>query len=104
MKSKILLLSDLLVVAAGISVALAQPKRNRASKEFMRDKLELSQRLLEGLATEDYGLIIAKGARLSAMSQEAGWRMFENPGYEQAKLHLPTSHGLVSEGRQGQES
>lgn len=49
----------------------------------MRDKLELSQRLLEGLATEDYGLIIAKGSRLSAMSQEASWRMFENPAYEQ---------------------
>jgi hypothetical protein len=35
-------------------VALAQTKRHRAAKEFMRDKLELSQRVLEGLATEDY--------------------------------------------------
>ncbi len=83
MKPKPLLLSILLVAAAGLSVLLAQPKNNRASKEFMRDKLELSQRLLEGLATEDYGLIIAKGSRLSAMSQEASWRMFENPAYEQ---------------------
>jgi cytochrome c556 len=82
MKTKLLLLVALLA-AASLSVALAQSKRNRAAKEFMREKLELSQRVLEGLATEDYDLIIAKGRRLSAMSQEADWRVFENPDYEQ---------------------
>ena len=83
MKAKLLLLTVLLAAAAGLSVGLAQSKRNRAAKEFMRDKLELSQRVLEGLATEDYDLIIAKGTRLSAMSQEADWRLFENPDYDQ---------------------
>jgi hypothetical protein len=67
-------------------VGLAQTKRNRAAKEFMRDKLELSQRVLEGLATEDYDLIVAKGTRLSAMSQEADWRLFENPDYDQQSV------------------
>lgn len=84
-----LLLSTILsaaVVAAGLSVALAQSKRSRAAKEFMRDKLELSQRVLEGIATEDYDLIIAKGTRLSAMTKEADWRLFENPDYEQQSL------------------
>ena len=38
--------------------------------------------MLEGLATEDYDLIITKGTRLSAMSKEAGWRVFENPDYD----------------------
>ena len=71
------------VVVVGLGGAFAQSKRNRAAKEFMREKLELSQRVLEGLATEDYDLIIAKGTRLSAMSQEADWRVFENPDYEQ---------------------
>jgi hypothetical protein len=83
MKSKILLFTVLLAAAAAISVAVAQSKRNRASREFMRDKLELSQRVLEGLATEDYDLIIAKGTKLSAMSKEADWRVFENPNYDQ---------------------
>ena len=86
MKSKLLLLTILLAVAAGLSVGFAQTKRNRAAKEFMRDKLELSQRVLEGLATEDYDLIIAKGTRLSAMSQEADWRLFENPDYDQQSV------------------
>lgn len=83
MKIKLLWLTLLLATAAGLSVALAQSKRNRAAKEFMRDKLELSQRALEGLATEDYDLIIANGTRLSAMTMEADWRLFENPDYDQ---------------------
>jgi cytochrome c556 len=76
----------LLLAIAGLSVALAQSKRSRAAKEFMRDKLELSQRVLEGLATEDFDLIIAKGTRLSAMSKEADWRLFENPDYDQQSI------------------
>jgi len=83
MKTKFLAFVILLAVGAGLSVALAQSKRNRATKEFMRDKLELSQRVLEGIATEDYDLIIAKGAKLSAMSRDSSWQMFENPDYDQ---------------------
>ena len=86
MKSKLLIFTILIAAAAGLSVALAQTKRSRAAKEFMRDKLELSQRVLEGLATEDYDLIIAKGTRLSAMTKEADWRLFENPDYDQQSV------------------
>jgi len=86
MKTKLLMLTILLIAVAGLSVALAQSRRNRATKEFMRDKLELSQRVLEGLATEDYDLIIAKGTKLSAMSKDANWQMFENPDYDQQSI------------------
>ena len=87
MKTKLVLLGLLLVAAAaGLSVGFSQTKRNRAAREFMRDKLELSQRVLEGLATEDYDLIIAKGTKLSAMSKEADWRVFENPDYDQQSV------------------
>jgi hypothetical protein len=78
-----LLFTVVLVVAVGLAAALAQSKRSRATKELMREKLGLSQRVLEGLATEDYDLLIAKGTRLSAMSKEADWRVFENPDYDQ---------------------
>ena len=76
----------LFVLTAGQAVTLAQSKRNRAAKEFMRDKLELSQKVLEGLATEDFDLIAAKATRLSAMSKEADWRVFENPDYDQQSI------------------
>ena len=76
----------LFVLTAGQAVTLAQSKRNRAAKEFMRDKLELSQKVLEGLALEDFDLIVAKATRLSAMSKEADWRVFENPDYDQQSV------------------
>ena len=73
----------LLLTAAGLTTALGQAKRGRATKEFMRDKMELAQKVLEGLALEDFDLIAAKAQRLSAMSQEAPWQVFENPDYAQ---------------------
>jgi len=87
MKAKLLLASVLIVVVTGaLSVALAQSKRSRAAKEFMREKLELSQRVLEGITVEDYDLVVAKGTRLSAMTKETDWRLFENPEYDQHSL------------------
>lgn len=82
MKAKLLWLALVLATVAGFSVTQAQSKRNRATKEFMRAKLELSQRVLEGLATEEYDLIIANGNRLSAMTLQADWSRFENPDYD----------------------
>ena len=82
------------IIAAGLTVTQAQQRRQRANKEFMRDKLELAQRVLEGITMEDYDLVIAKGTKLAAMTQDADWRMFENPDYDQQskvfKRHVDT--------------
>ena len=85
-RTRVAILSIAVVLVAGVFATLGQTKRSRAAKEFMRDKLELSQQVLEGLATENFDLVIAKGTRLSAMSQEADWRVFENPDYEQQSV------------------
>ena len=88
------------VLAVGLSLSLAQSKRSRAAKEFMRDKLELSQKVLEGVATEDWDLVIGKGTRLSAMTQEADWRVFENPNYDaQSKAFRQHVDSLVKAAR-----
>ena len=84
MKSTLLMLA--LAPGLGLATTFAQSKRNRAAREFMRDKPELSQKVLEGLALEDFDLIIAKAAKLSAMNKEADWRVFENPDYDQPSL------------------
>lgn len=84
MKTRITIIAcAALFTAVGLTALFAQSKRQQATKEFMRDKLELSQKVLEGLTTEDYDLIIAKATKLSAMTQEADWRAFENPDYDQ---------------------
>ena len=72
-----------LVLAVGLMVSSAQNKKLRAMKKFMRDKLELAQGILEGLSVENYDLITSRAQRLSAMSQQADWKVFENPDYEQ---------------------
>jgi len=81
MKTKIFLLT-IGVLVIGAALSLGQSRRSRAAKEFMRDKLELSQKVLEGVAIEDWDLVIAKGTKLSAMTQQADWRVFENPNYD----------------------
>ncbi|MBK8001650.1 MAG: cytochrome c [Verrucomicrobia bacterium] len=84
MKLVAILLAGLL--AGGLAVGLAQNKKSRATKEFMRDKLELAQGILEGLSVENYALIISRSQKLSAMSQQADWKVFENPDYEQQSI------------------
>lgn len=86
MRMKFTAVALLAMLAVGLVVSSAQNKKSRATKEFMRDKLELAQGILEGLSVENYELIISRSQRLSAMSQEADWKVFENPDYEQQSI------------------
>ena len=88
MKKFSILVGAVACALAALTVTPAQPQRPPTTKEFMRDKLELSQRLLEGLALEDYDLIVSKATRLSAMSKEARWQAFQNPDYERHSVEF----------------
>jgi len=86
MKPRFLFPILIIATLAGLTLTFAQNKRNRAPKEFMREKLELSQKVLEGLALENYDLIVSRATRLSAMSKEVDWRVFDNPEYDQQSV------------------
>jgi cytochrome c556 len=86
MKNKTITLLAIALVLTGMSASLAQDRKSRATKEFMREKLENSQKILEGLALEDFNLISAKAQKLSAMSQAVGWQVFDNPDYAQQSV------------------
>ena len=86
MRTKFVVVTLLALLAASVILSSAQNKKSRATKEFMRDKLELTQGILEGLAVENFDLILSRSQRLSAMSQEVGWKVFENPDYEQQSI------------------
>ena len=79
MKTKWIALA--LAALGTLTAGFAAERKSKATKDFMRDKLELSQRVLEGIALEDFDLIIAKSKKLSAMSQAANWQVFDNPDY-----------------------
>ena len=54
MKRRILIFALLALVGVAFVIAQAQVDRRRVTREFMHDKIELAQRVLEGLALEDW--------------------------------------------------
>jgi hypothetical protein len=66
-----------------VIAAFGQPKAGTSTKEFMREKLGHSQKVLEALALEDFFTLEQRSKKLSAMTQEATWQAFQNPDYAQ---------------------
>lgn len=57
--------------------ALPQPKK----EELMKKKLQHSQKVLEGIATNDFDLIAKSAEELIAISKEAQWKTIKTPRY-----------------------
>jgi cytochrome c556 len=49
--------------------------------EFMRLKLTHSQKVLEGLALEDFAMIAKNAQDISLLSQAASWQVLQTPEY-----------------------
>ena len=73
-----MVIAALLLILIG---AVAQTRKSTPTKEFMREKLAQSQKVLEGITLEDYQLILVHSQKLSAMSPSADWKLFQNPEY-----------------------
>jgi hypothetical protein len=58
------------------------PPAELRTKEAMRMKLSHSQRVLEGITLEDFGLIQTNAVRLSQLARAAGWHARQTPEYE----------------------
>ena len=83
MKNKLPLFLLVGITTWAVVAALGQPKVGTSTKEFMREKLGHSQKVLEALALEDFFTLEQRSKKLSAMTQEAGWQAFQNPDYAQ---------------------
>jgi cytochrome c556 len=74
-----------IIASLGISIltATAQDKSDHAKKEktFMRVKLGHIQKVLEGLLTEDFELIIVNSQKISLLTRAFGWQMLESTEY-----------------------
>lgn len=71
------------ILMSAVAMSLAQVGKSKPTREFMRDKLALSQKILEALAMENFELMATSSQRLNAMSQDAAWQAFDNPDYAQ---------------------
>jgi len=83
MKTKWILLPVVGLVTWAVVATFAQPHTGMTTKEFMREKLGHSQKALEALAVEDFATLAQQSKKLSALTQEATWEVFQNPDYAQ---------------------
>ena len=61
--------------------AAGQDDARSGLRQFMRRKLERSQRVLEGLTREDFDLIARNAKALRELSEDAQWRVSPNVNY-----------------------
>lgn len=72
-----------LVALLGLGIVLLaahgrEPKKN----DLMRQKLEHSQKVLEGVAVGDFKMIQRHGEGLLEISKKVGWKVLNTPAYE----------------------
>lgn len=84
MKTKIILGAMLgAVLMAGLAATVAPNDPKLTTREVMKAKLESSQKVLEGIATENFVTISANAQKLVVLSQATGWQARQTPEYKQ---------------------
>jgi cytochrome c556 len=87
----------LIVACAGVVVAVAlvcvlatsgHGQQAPGPRDFMRLKLDHSQKTLEGLALEDYDKMAKHSQELSLLSLAASWQVLQTPEYAQQSLEF----------------
>lgn len=83
---------------AGVSSAsrLNAQEPNKVS-EFMRAKLNHSQRVLEGLTVEDFDMIAKHAQELSLLSQATTWQVLQTAEYRERSTEFRRSADALSE-------
>jgi hypothetical protein len=59
-----------------------EPKKGNKLHELMQRKLAASQKVLEGIALNDFGTIRKQAEELADISKQAEWRVLKSPEYE----------------------
>jgi hypothetical protein len=82
MNKRILIVPAIAAIAGvwSISVISAEPQPNQV-KDFMKVKLSQSQKVLEGLALEDFDMIAKNAQAMSLLSQESNWKVLQTAEY-----------------------
>jgi hypothetical protein len=80
-RAALIAISALLLLALTATSAWTQKEDELSA--FMRAKLLHSQKILEGLTTEDYDMIAKHSQELSLLSQAESWQVYETLEYMQ---------------------
>src|SRR5262245_64600725 len=75
-------LATALLLAAGFLSLGGNAAAQKKTEELMRRKLEHSQKVLEGIAVNDFTKIAKNAEELIDISKAAEWRALKTPQYE----------------------
>ena len=78
----------LALVGFGICAAWGQDEKPVRVADFMRLKLKHSQKLLEGLVTEDFASLKKNAEELKMLSQESNWKVLQTEDYLQQSIEF----------------
>jgi hypothetical protein len=67
---------------AGLILPLGQGKEPQKVSDLMRKKLDHAQKILEGMALNDFGKITRSSQELMLISKAAEWYVVKTPEYE----------------------
>ena len=84
-----------MLVCAYASVARADGEGDLAA--FMKAKLEHSEKVLEGLATEDYELIAKNSQAISLLCEDELWAVLKTPEYVERSNEFRRSVNAITE-------
>lgn len=86
--------------AAQDNVRSEEKAQKAELQKFMRGKLAMVQKIVEGLSTEDYKLIQSGGRELVAISESAAWKSVKDPFYGEYSQNFEYSvKGLIEAAR-----
>ncbi len=71
----------LVIVVASCLVGSVLSEQPNNVRDFMRAKLSHSQKVLEGLATEDFDMIAKNSQSMSLLSQATNWQVLQTEEY-----------------------
>jgi len=77
-----LAIAIVLMTLAGVRFGKAQTGANPTTSDIMRLKLDYSHYILNGIATENFGLVATNAEKLSKLSQATAWRARQTAEYE----------------------
>jgi cytochrome c556 len=69
-------------------IGMSDGEQPPGSSDFMKLKLQASQKILEGLVREDYEAMAKNAGELKLLSLDASWQVFQTSEYVQQSLEF----------------
>lgn len=79
-----------------VSLAVAQQPVKLSRTELMKQKLAASEKILEGLALEDYDAIVQHSQRISLLTLEESWNYLQTVDYRRESEEFRRAADAVS--------